>query len=316
MTLSGIFKNGREILPVQDTMDLGAQSSAPSGVTNTVRLYTLDGLDLLMVDETGESHVVHGFNNFKSYAFSSPLGTTGAFYAAGYYEAPAADTTITQASATQTLGGANLAHGAHAFIVASGPGSASGGAGTVEIEVSGTSITDAGARITSDTEVLTTDITTMSTDDYLETSKKWLGQVTYTIQPSGAGTHTTYSATFNYGLCKYEDWGNRDFEVTDFEMVGLAGANDSSFDIELLHHKATGWTYDAAAFVAGNGAVVKMSDDYSTESNLSTNDQFAYKRAGLSTDVTGSGSEGVVVRITTGSNGAVRNSSIHIGVEF
>jgi hypothetical protein len=253
---------------------------------------------------------------FKDFSFGSSFGSFGVAYAAGYYDAPATSVNLTQASTTQTHGGANHAHGAHAFIVASGAGTASGGTGTVEIEVSGTSIDDDGNRATSDTEVLTTDITTMTTDLYLETVKKWNGQVTFTIQPSGAGTHTTYSATFNYGLAKYEDFGNRAFRVTDFEITGLAGANDTSFDVELLHHWATGWTYHATAFVPGNSAIAKMSDDYVTEKNLASNEQFAYKRANLNQSVDGANQNGVLVRITTGSNNAVRSSDIHIGVDL
>ncbi len=293
-----------------------------AGEVNAVAVKaTLEANDLVLIEDSGDS-----FNkkkatigslqvkNFKSYGFSSPLGATGDFYAAGYYEAPAADTTISEGGATQTLGDANVAHGAHVFIVASGAGSASGGAGEVEIEVSGTSITDAGVRNASATEVITADITTLTTDLYLETSLKWLGTVTFTIQPAGAGTHTVYEATFNYGLCKYEDWGNEDFTVTDFEMVGLAGANDTGFDITLLHHSSAGWTYSAAAFDPGGTAICNMNTDYSTEQNLAINDQFAYKRAALATAVLGSASCGVVAKITTGANGAIRNSSIHIGV--
>jgi hypothetical protein len=311
-----IFKDGRLLSFPQDSVILQEVASAPPGTPKQVKLYTLDGLELLMVDETGESHVVHGFNTFKSYAFSSPFGTSGQFYAAGWYEAPSSSTTITQASPTQTLGGANLAHGAHAFIVASGPGTASGGTGAVEIEVSGVSITDAGVRTPADTEVVSVDVTALSTNQYQETNKKWLGQVTYTIKPASGSTQTTYSATFNYGFAKYEDWGNRDFTVTDFEITGLAGANDTGFDVELLHHTATGWTYSAGSFVPGNAAIVKMTDDYGADSNLSSNDQFAYKRSNLDTDISGSANDGLLVRVTTTSNAAVRFSSIHIGVEF
>jgi hypothetical protein len=310
------YKDGRKLSSPQDSLILQEVVNTPPGTNNQVKLYTTDGLQLLMVDETGEVHVVHGYNTFKSYAFASPFGTSGQFYAGGWYEAPAADTTITQAAATQTLGGANLAHGAHAFLVASGAGTATGGTGAVEIEVSGTSITDAGVRTPADTEVIVADVTALSTDQYAETSKKWLGQVTYTIKPASGSTQTTYSATFNYGLAKYEDWGNNDFTVTDFEITGLAGANDTGFDVELLHHTSTGWTYSAGAFVPGNGAIAQMTTDYGAESNLSSNDQFAYKRAGLNTDVSGSVDEGVLVRITTTSNASVRFSSIHIGVEF
>jgi len=251
---------------------------------------------------------------WKSFNFSTQGIGAGTYYTGGYYDAPAAHAALTNASATQTVGSANGSYAAHIFIVASGVGTASGGAGAVEIEVSGTSITDGGTRTGSDTEVIVADITTLSTDGYLETSKKWLGQVTLTLQVAGAGTHTTFAATVNYGWAKYEDFGNRDFTLTDFETIGLAGANDSSFNVTLFHHDSSGWTYSAAAFEAGGTVIADMNTDHSTEQNLVTTDYFAYKRSGLSEAVSGSGSEGIVIRVVVGQNNSVRFDSLHVGV--
>ena len=255
-----------------------------------------------------EKHV-----GFKSSSFASPTGSSGTFYAFGYYEAPAGDVTISNASATHTLGSANEARGAHAFLVASGAGTASGGAGAVEIVVTGTSINDAGVRNAAGSEVIVADITTMTTDAYYETNLKWIGQVVYTIQPAGAGTHTTFESTYNYGLAKYEDFGNRDLLLTDFEVTGRAGANDTGPNFELLHHKSTGWTYDAAAFVPGDGGICDMQTDYNTEYEFSIGENFAYKRASLSTVVHGADSEGLIVRITTTANKSIDIANIHVG---
>jgi hypothetical protein len=153
----------------------------------------------------------------------------------------------------------------------------------------------------------------MSTDEYFETTKKWLGQVTYTIS-STAGS--TYAATFNYGFAKYEDYGNRDFKVTDFELVGFAGANDADFDAILYHHTATGWTYHATAFVPGGTKICQLSTDHSSDDQLFSSEHFAYKRSGLSTSISGSGMEGVVAEIITTSNNAIEYVNIHIGFEI
>jgi hypothetical protein len=143
---------------------------------------------------------------------------------------------------------------------------------------------------------------------YYETTKKWLGQITYTL------TGTTGSYTFNYGFAKYEDFGNRDFTVSDFEIVGLAGATASSLDVELLHHQATGWTYHATAFVPGSSTICDMATDYSGDTSLVSDEYFAYKRASLSTVVDGSGSEGVLVRMTQTTNNAIKYATIQLGV--
>jgi hypothetical protein len=243
----------------------------------------------------------------KDYSFRAPFGSSGTFYIAGYYDASASSVTLTNASTTQVYGGTNHAHGAHAFMVASAAGTTDGS--DLVLTVSGTSITDEGVRTTSDSEVIVVDCTLVTTNQYLETVKKWIGQITYTLS-STAGT--TFSFTFNYGLCKYEDAGNRDFRLTDFEIVGRAGANDSGFNVGVIHHKFDGWTYHASAFVPGAGFAYDMNTDYNTEINLASGESFAWKRAGIAFDVNGAGSEGVLLSIITTSNNAVESMNLHL----
>lgn len=252
----------------------------------------------------------------RSYTFTSRGVGAGRFYAAGYYNAPATDANLTQLVPTQTLGSANLSYAAHAFLVASGAGAAAGGAGPVEIEVSGTSITDAGVRTAADTEVIVADITALSANQFVETNKKWIGQVTYTLQNATGSTQTTFSVDFNYGFNKYEDFGNRDFTLTDFECVGLGGAADTGFNIRLLKQDADNWTYAAAGFVPGGTELLNMNTIHSTEQNVGSGIPFAFKRSGLSEVVNGADSEGLVVEIVTGANNTVQNMDIHIGVDI
>jgi hypothetical protein len=190
---------------------------------------------------------------------------------------------LTEILTTVTLGSANISYAAHAFIVAGGAGAAAGGAGAVEIEVSGTSITDAGVRTAADTEIVVADITTLALNQF---------------------------ADFN----KYEDFGNIDFTLTNFECVGLGGAADTSFNIRLLKQDSANWTYSAAAFVPGGTELLNMNTDHSTEQNVASGIPFAYKRAGLSEVVNGNDSEGVVVEITTGANNTVQDMDVHVGV--
>ena len=249
---------------------------------------------------------------FRAYmATTQGLGANPDIYVGGFYEAPVTDANLSQASQTVTLGTANKSEAAHALLVAGGTGSVD--VGTVSIVVSGISITDAGVRNGTDSETIVADITTMTTNAYYETVKKWLGQVTYTLTPSGA---TTYSADFNYGFCKYEDFGNRDFTVTDFEIVGFAGANDTSFDVVLFHHSTSEWTYHATAFVPGGTIITQLSADHSTDDQLFNAEHFAYKRAGLSITVDGNGAEGIVIKIISSANNAVEYATLTIGARI
>ena len=227
---------------------------------------------------------------------------SGDFFLRGFYDCPAADSNLTQASLTQTYGAANESHAAHAVCVAAAAG-VTDGSGLV-LTVTGTSITDAGVRTTGDSEVIVADCTAAVTDQYYETTKKWLGQITYTL--SSAGGATTYNFDFNYGFAAYEDLGNRDFNIDGFSMEWFGGATDSGFDIEVHRHTNTGWTYHATAFDPGSAALYKLSTDHATDNSVISGKQGKWKRSGLSDAVNGAGSEGIIVHITTTVNNSIQ----------
>ena len=205
----------------------------------------------------------------------------------------------------------DLLPAAHAIAVTGGAGTTDGS--DMILTVSGTSITDAGVRTGTDSEVLIADVTASATDSYYETSKKWIGIITYTLSSTGGATFTV---DFNYGFAKYEDFGNRDFTMTDFEAVGLCNATDTGADIELLKHAETGWTYSAGAFVAGRTPIAKMTTVHGTESDPTAAKYFAFKRAALTTTITGTAKEGVLIRITDSVNNSITFMDSHIGVTF
>lgn len=241
---------------------------------------------------------------------------TGKFYTQGHYDYATTDSNLTQASPTQTHGAVNEPSGVHASIIAGGPGSASGGVGAVIIEVSGVSINELGVRVPGDSEIIVSDITTMVLNQYFESTKKWIGQVTYTLKNADSSTQTTFNADFNYGHCKYTDRSDRNFIVKEFKAEGLAGANDSSFDIRLLKHSALGWTYATTGFVPGNGEIIQLSTDYGPDHVLTNGENFAWDRVGLGTEIEGADSEGYIVEMETGSNNAIQYANISVGVIF
>ena len=246
---------------------------------------------------------------FKSYTFAARPGASGEFFSGGFYDYSTTDSNLDEGSTTETHGGANAPYAAHAFIVSGGNGTTDGS--DLVLTVSGTSITDAGVRTTTDSEVIEATAAVSAVNAYFETSKKWIGTVTFTLSSTGG---STFSYDFNYGFSKYEDFGNRNYTITDFEAVGLANANDTGFNVQLICHNDTGWTYAASGFVAGNTPVLDMNSEHSTEQDLDTGAPFAYKRSSLSLSVLGSAQEGSVIRVTTGTNNSVSYMDVHLGI--
>jgi hypothetical protein len=246
---------------------------------------------------------------YKSY--NMVTGNPDTYYMAGYYSFPATSITLTQASASITFGTADTSYAAHASVVMGGAGSVD--TGQVGLRVTGTSINDDGVRTPVDLEVLTNDITTLSLDQYLETNKKWLGVTTFELF-TVSGSPTTFSVSMNYGFTKYEDFGNVDFTVTNFECVGRSASADANFDIILYKHDTSSWTYSAASFDPGGTIIVQMTTDHGSDNHTTNNDLFAYKRSNLNTDINGADSEGVIIAVITSAGNTVEIMDCHIGV--
>jgi len=238
-------------------------------------------------------------------------GSAGDYYAAGYYDCPAADSNLTNASTTQTHGTASGSSAAHAIAVAGAAGATDWS--DLVLTVTGTSITDGGVRTTGDSEVLVADCTVSATNQMYQTDKKWLGQVTYTLSSSGG---STFSYDINYGLVAYEDFANSDFLLDNLLFEWLGGATDTGFDIDVHHHKAIGWTYHATAFDPGSGELYQLSTDHSTDRKLTNGEYGRWKRTGLSVAVAGADSEGIIVHVTTTVNNSLSWCQCSVGVKI
>jgi hypothetical protein len=229
--------------------------------------------------------------NFKSFdtswSFSSPAGAAGVFYLTGFYLF--GSTSFTPAGGT-TLGTALTAYQAHAFLVLGDTST------DMVVRVSGTSVDEAGNRTESDFQDLDTSGGVL--DDYFETTKKWVGQITYTLQ-SGTGV------AVNVGLCKYWDNQNSDFRVTGFEVTGLAGATDTGVNFGIIRHRPVGWTFQAGDEPLPPPYVADMQTDFGVEHALVNNQPFAWKRIGLSEEIDHTNHEGLICEVTTTANKAI-----------
>lgn len=300
-----------------DTVDIDERGSAPSPISGVTRLYVSSNGSLHIVTDDGMDRSIAGPDSPPIYrSYSHITGFAGTHWMAGFYEVNATAVALSLGGST-VHGTANSTHGAHAFVVASGVGTSDKTTGAVRLNITGTSVDTAGNRTTSDSEIIIANIEDVSviTDAYFETSKTWVGAITFILENDATGDATTASFSFNCGLAKYEDFGNRNFTVVDFEAVGGASSNDTGFDLEFLYHTNTGWTYAPTGFIPGNGAIVQLSVDRSTDRQLVSGEHFAYKRT-VDQAVQGSSQEGVIVRMTTTAVNSVEHLDVHIGVRF
>ena len=246
----------------------------------------------------------------KDYSFNSP--SAGTEYITGYRDWSATSVTLTQASLTQTYGTANSAYFAHAGIVAGGAGTVD--TGQVGLRAKGVYVDAHGNKTTSLTvptaaEIITDDITTLSLDEYAESSAFWIGTITYELYVV-SGAPTAYSLTFNYGFEQYDDLGDIDFKIFDFEVQGTGNASDSDVDIILEKHEMANWTYAASGFTPGNGVICSFATDVGED--IVNNEKFRYKRKDLNATILGASNEGFLIRVVTGTNNSIRNCNLHV----
>jgi len=287
--------------------NISAPANAASG---TVRLYSdTDGL-LNTIDATGDIRRVTNTNfAMLSDTFSSYDNPAGIHYADGYYYA---DVNAAPLSGSGTAGipwgSANVPHNAHAFIVSDGTCTGI----DVDIYIRGTKIDEAtGVRTVNFEETLSLDFGSSVSGEYFESTTKFVG--VFEVWTGKVGNAAT-DGNINYGYAKYQDVGDQDFSIVVAEVVGLGGANDSNFSLQLLKHSQTGWTYSAAAFSPGDGVVVDFTAETSPENDIANNVPFAFKRVGNLGTILGSQNEGVLWRITTGAIKTITYMNLKLGV--
>jgi hypothetical protein len=221
-------------------------------------------------------------------------------YVGGFYEFFVGNNDF---SPSVNFGTVNSPMSAHIFVVT--------GAVTVDevtIRVTGTSIDDNGVRTATDTADIVIPAGTPA-DSYFE-AKKFLGQVAI---ETVAGT----AVQCNYGWSKYFDDGNTDFQLLGFEALWESDSTDATSNIELLHHKATGWTYNVGAAPTPPTPLASRSVDLDPE-DVHEVGPGAWKRTNIDTRIQGSKKEGILWRVTSGTTGIGTLSFrlLNIGVDM
>ena len=211
-------------------------------------------------------------------------------YAGGFYDLAALPNTF---SPSVNFGTANVARAAHAFIVVGAVPAAAVNI-LVGATASGSGIDDNGVRTAGASETIVIPGGT-AVGTYFETGTKFNGQVNFSVS---SGT----PISCNYGWAKYHDIGNQDFIVLGLEALWESDSTDSTSNISLQYHSATGWTYNASGPVTIPAALVDRSTDFGAD-NTHQVGAGAWKRTNLSQTVIGSGSEGVLLLINSGSTG-------------
>jgi hypothetical protein len=214
--------------------------------------------------------------------------TTG--YAAGFYDHGATANTF---SPSLNFGTVNVGRAAHFYIVTGAvPGSDVNL--LVAATANGSGIDDNGTSTPGASETIVIPGATAA-NTYYETSTKFNGEVNISVT---LGT----PISCNYGWAKYHDVGNQDFCVRGIEALWESDSTDSASDIELLHHKATGWTYNASGAATTPTPIAARSTDYTPDDDQQVGPG-AWKRTNLSTSVAGASNEGIIFRIMSGSLG-------------
>jgi hypothetical protein len=225
-----------------------------------------------------------------SASFTSAAAATGVDnYVKGYYTF---EPGFTPSGTPLVFGTAGVMYGAHVYIVL-------GAASTnMVVRVTGDSWNE-GTEVLNDFELI--DTSGGATDAYFQTSKKFNGQPSITLE-SGTGV------ICNTGFAHYWDNNNRRFILTQLLWTGIAGANDTGPDFKVLHHKFTGWTYGVAAATPPTPIIDLQT--LITDAGLANGQEFSFKVSGFTDVIAGDQEEGIVTVINYNANNSIAYSDI------
>jgi hypothetical protein len=236
-----------------------------------------------------------------------PYDTFGTFDLFGGYEFAAGPWDMA-ASAAESLGTANDVGGRHAMIVSN----AATIAETLAVvgEILNDSLGTASAADTAWIYMTAAD----SAGTCFVTSERFSGTVVFNRISTDVSARSV-----DYALVDY--WQNatngvaKDFTLTDFEIEGLGGATDASFQIWIRKHQLGGWGFDGAgAFGTAYfpTPIVKLSDTQSADNDLAQLRQFTWRQIAIGETFDVSAGEGLVVQVKTTAANALPYASATI----
>ena len=196
-----------------------------------------------------------------------------------------------------SFGDPNVAHGARLILIQA----AGAGGGNTTIRITGASIVGGVSTPADSEDLVISDAAAAGT--YYSTTKRWNGQLSI-AKFSGP------DLLCNYGLATWYDRGSTNFMVTGISAQLFGGANDSGFDMQLLKHSATGWTYVPAGEPIPSGPVASSLADMNPEHEVANGKEWQWVRPELDLIVAGSAEEGVISRVITTTNNTIASGNV------
>jgi hypothetical protein len=153
---------------------------------------------------------------------------------------------------------------------------------------------------------------TDSLSHYQQTDKRFLGDIEIKRISAADSARSTNIITVS-------PWTNFDTDFTVKKFLAEGGSNGTSTvnEIILLHHKLSGWTFNAAGLTMPGdfpAALFDFNADYGSYVRFVLNQQWGYEMRGIDTDINADSGEGIVLFINTSSNEAMEGR-YHMVVE-
>ena len=221
-----------------------------------------------------------------SVAVASAAGT---YYVGGFYNfgSTAGDFTTTGVD----HGTANGPYGAYMMFVCA---AATSDDTSYSVTLTGTSITDAGVRTASDTEIVA--MPAIAENSFYQSTKKWVGQVNITE----TAVTVVESRLCNYGFVSV--WDNEEVDLTLLGAKASWHANGAhDLDIQVIHHNAANWTYVSGGPPTHTNQLISLATIYDTEYVTAAQEDGSFRNVlAAAVDVDISAGEGLLVAVATG----------------
>ncbi len=238
---------------------------------------------------------LHGGSTTRdTIAIGIRTGSSGKTFIVGSYEFGSADSDFNPGI---SFGNANVAHGARFFLVQA----AGAGGGDTTIRVTGASI-DGGISTPADSEDLIV-IGTGAAGTYYTTVKRWNGQISI-VKFSGP------DLLCNFGLATWYDRESTNFMLTGVAVQAFGGANDSGFDLQVLKHSESGWTYVPAGEPIPAAPIASSLSDMTPEHEVASGKEWQWSRPEINVSVAGSTGEGLIAQAITTTNNTIASGNV------